>query len=322
MDAVARLPATLSPPDSERSLSYFMEVYLALEVAAARSPHTQAAKQRDLKLFADWFLETNKTGNISRWLRRDTRQFVDQLSRLSRPTTVNRRLATLKHFAKFCQRLGAFTAGDPTDRVAELPYETIRPRSLNRVQLLRLYEAANTLSRVRTHRHAMPIRDRAILWVLSQTGMRVASLCALDLSQLDGRYLRGVQSKGVRKQDHFMPQQARDALQNWLDLRGTEPGPLFWSFSRRRMDRSDVAQSLRRIADQANLGLPESEQISISPHMLRHTVAQELCDRHGESFAIEKLGHSSGRYIRRYLKRSTEVEERMLEEALGMAPAA
>lgn len=317
MDAVARLPATLSPPDPEQSLAYFVEVYLALEVAASRSPLTQVAKQRDLKLFADWFVETNKTGNIARWLRRDTRQFLDQLGRVSRPTTVNRRLATLKHFAKFCLRLGAFTVGDPTEHFPDLPCAPPRPRSLTRTQLIRLYRAADALSRVRSHRRAMPVRDRAILWVLAQTGMRVASLCALDRMQVDGHYLRGVGGKGVRKQDHFLPQQAWQALQVWLEERGGEAGALFWSFAQHRLDRSDVAQALRRIADQANLGVPESERIRLHPHLLRHTVAQELCDRHGESFAIEKLGHSSARYIRRYLRRPVEREEQMLEEALA-----
>jgi integrase/recombinase XerC len=294
-----------------------MEVYLALEVAASRSTHTQVAKQRDLLLFEEWLKKNSQTGDIARWQRRDTRMFLEQQSRLHRPATVNRRLATLKHFSKFCMRIGAFPVGDPTERIMEIPYDPPRPRSLSKSQLQRMYDASDRLSEVRIHRHAMPVRDRAILWVLSQTGMRVASLCALDLSQVDGKYLRGVIGKGSRKQDHFLPQQARDALQKWLDMRGDSGGPLFWSFSKRRMDRSDVAQSLRRIGDEANRGVGEGERIHISPHVLRHTVAQELCDRHGENFAIEKMGHSSGRYIRRYLKRSTEVEERMLEEALS-----
>jgi hypothetical protein len=229
---------------------------------------------------------------------------------------VNRRLATLKHFAKFCLRLRLLSI-DPTDKMVDLPSEPVHPRSLNKEQMGRLYEAATLLGQVRIHRNAMPIRDRAILGVLAQTGMRVASLCALDLSQWDGSYLREVGGKGARKMDHFLPTGAMEALQAWLLERGPEPGPLFWSYSRRRMDRSDVAKTLRKIADQANLGVPENERIRISPHMLRHTVAQELCDRHGERFATEKLGHTSSRYIRRYLKRSSAVEEQMLEEALA-----
>jgi integrase/recombinase XerD len=318
MEALARLPGALAAPVPENSLLHYVELYLALEVAAARSTHTQAAKQRDLKIFVEWFLEQNQHGNIAKWLRRDTRAFLDQLGRESRPSTVNRRLATLKHFAKFCLRLGAFPLGDPTERIGEVPTEPLRPRSLNKVQLYQLYKAADTLCQIRRHSHAMPQRDRAILWVLAQTGMRVASLCALDLKNLNAKYLRSVPGKGARRQDHFLPAQAREALEGWQALRGEEEGPLFWSFSHKRMDRSDVAQALRRIADQANVGVPDSEKISISPHMLRHTVAQELCDRHGESFAIEKLGHSSSRYIRRYLKRPAEQEEKMLEEALKL----
>jgi site-specific recombinase XerD len=315
MDAVSRV--TLSPPDSERSLLYWIEVYLALEVAAYRSPHTQTAKKRDLTLFADWFLTNHPRMDIAQWSRRETSQFLERLRPENRPATINRRLATLKHFAKFCQRLGTFVEGDPTENIEDLPCEPARPRSLSRLQLSRLYQAAEALLQAPVRRHAMPLRDRAILWTLAQTGMRVTSLCALELSQFDGRYLRGVQSKGTKKQDHFLPQQAQRALEGWLAQRGAEPGPLFWSISRRRMDRSDVAQSLRKIADRANLGIPESERIQVNPHLFRHTVAQELCDRHGESFAVEKLGHSSPRYIRRYLRRPAELEEKMLEEALA-----
>ena len=314
MDAVR--PATLIPPDPDRSLLFCAEVYLALEVAASRSPHTQAAKKRDLHLFLEWFQRKKGIANISRWLRRDTQQFLEQLGRGSRPATVNRRLATLKHFAKFCVRLRLLSL-DPTDKMVDLPTEPIRPRSLNKEQMGRLYEAATRLGQIRTHPHAMPTRDRAILGVLAQTGMRVASLCALDLSQWDGHYLREVGGKGAQRMDHFLPTGAMESLQDWLAERGPAPGPLFWSFSRRRMDRSDVAKTLRKIADQANLGVPETQRIRVSPHMLRHTVAQELCDRHGEQFAIEKLGHTSNRYIRRYLKKSTAVEEQMLEEALA-----
>ena len=258
MDAVLKLGTN---PDPERSFHNYMEVYLALEVAASRSPHTQAAKQRDLQLFEEWFQQTHQSGNIARWQRRDTKMFMEHQGRVHRPATVNRRLATLKHFAKFCTRLGAFSVGDPTDRIAELPYEAPRPRSLSKEQLQRMYDAAEVLSRSRTHRHAMPIRDRAILWVLAQTGMRVASLCTLEFSQVDGKYLRGVVGKGTRKQDHFLPQQARDALQMWMDQRGSEAGPLFWSFSKRRMDRSDVAQALRKIAEEANRGTPEGARL-------------------------------------------------------------
>lgn len=270
MDSLLKIATN---PDPECSFRNYMEVYLALEVAASRSVYTQAAKQRDLQLFEEWLQKAQHTGNITRWRSRDTKMFLEQQSTIHRPATVNRRLATLKHFAKFCLRLGAFTGGDPTERITGLPYEAPRPRSLTKKQLQRMYDAAEVLGRNRRHPHAMPVRDRAILLVLAQTGMRSVSICTLDLSQVDGKYLRGVAGKGSKKQDYFLPQLARDALQAWLEMRGPNPGPLFWSFSKRRIDRSDVAQILMRIAEEANRGVDESERIRISPHVLRHTVA-------------------------------------------------
>lgn len=307
----------LSPKDPVHGLLHYLELYLTLEVAASRSPHTQQAKQRDLKVFVEWFYEAKGDGNMARWIRKDTQAYLHTLGKKNRPSTVNRRLATLKHFAKFCTRIGAFPLGDPTERISEVPREPLRPRSLSRAQMAHLYAAADQLCRTRTHQTALPKRDRAILWVMAQTGMRVASLTALDRRHYDGRYLRNVPCKGAHWQDHFLPQAARDALDAWLAQRGSTAGPLFWSCTENRLDRVDITAIFNRIVTTANETLPEAERFKMSPHMLRHTVAQELCDKFGESFAIEKLGHTSRAYIQRYLKRPADIEERMLEEALG-----
>lgn len=300
------------PEEPERSLLFYADLYKAIEIDAARSEHTRSAKVGDLKKFVAWFIEANGHTRIEQWLPRDSEGFVQAMAKSYRPASVNRMLATVRHFAKFCLRAGALPFGDPTDGVRDLPGEDLVPKGLTPHQVRRLLKAADVLCLIKTAKYSQAERDKAILLVLYQTGLRVSALCNLDADQFDRRYLRRVLGKGRKVQDVFLPKEAREALAGYLDDR--THGPLVQTRNGNRMSRIDVARALQRIAAQANTTLPDEEALELTPHMLRHTHAQELCDRHGESFAVERLGHASNRYIRRYLKRRPEVEEKMLEE--------
>ena len=69
-----------------------------------------------------------------------------------------------------------------------------------------------------------------------------------------------------------------------------------------RLRREDVQDILNGIAAQANSTLPESQQIRITPHVLRHTMLRKVAEEHGVQYAMELSGHTSSRYICRYVK--------------------
>lgn len=309
------VPPSVRPPDPNTSLAHCIDLYLAL-TAGARSASTRGAKVSDLRMFSEFFQKRHQFLNISLWSQADTRKFLEQCAQKSKPATVNRRLATLKHFAGFCRRIEALST-DPTVGVVELPCEALAPTTLTQAQMEALYKAADRLVKTRTHEHALPVRDRAILLVLSQVGMRATSLCALDVNQFDGSCLRSVVGKGQgQRQDHHLSPRTREAVQAWVSQRGSDPGPLFWSFKKNPMARSDVSAALDLIAEAANRALPKSDWIKVSPSILRHTVAEFLCNQRGQEFAMMKLGHTSNRYIRRYVMKTGEVEEqRKAQEA-------
>ncbi len=71
---------------------------------------------------------------------------------------------------------------------------------------------------------------------------------------------------------------------------------------------------LKAIAGQANATLPKKEHIHISAHMLRHTVLRKAARKHGVEYAKELAGHTSDRYIWRYVQPSDAEKEQAVED--------
>ena len=93
-------------------------------------------------------------------------------------------------------------------------------------------------------------------------------------------------------------------LAAWLELRGTNPGPLFCRISRggalrvgRSLTSEAVRPLLRRRARSAGL-------VAISPHDLRRTYAGDLLDAGAGLPAVQQLlGHASPATTSRYDRR-------------------
>ena len=98
------------------------------------------------------------------------------------------------------------------------------------------------------------------------------------------------------------------------DVRGRKPGPLFCSRSGARLQRQNVDEALKAIAAQANASLPEDQQIQLSAHLLRHTFLRKAARKYGVEYAKELAGHTSERYIWRYVQPSEEEKEAALED--------
>ncbi len=72
-------------------------------------------------------------------------------------------------------------------------------------------------------------RDAALLSLLYATGLRRAEAVALELADLDqvSGKLRVRRGKGRKSRPVSLPTSALPSLQDWLEVRGVEPGPLF-----------------------------------------------------------------------------------------------
>ncbi len=148
--------------------------------------------------------------------------------------------------------------------------------------------------------------------MLLHTGLRVSELLSLQLKQYDGKHLKNVKRKGKSvSRKVFLFKDARETLDRYIkEDRGKKVGALFCSKTGGTLQRQSVDELLKAIANQANATLSKKEQIHVSAHVLRHTVLRKAARKHGVEYAKELAGHTSDRYIWRYVQPTdTEKEE-------------
>jgi integrase/recombinase XerD len=109
-----------------------------------------------------------------------------------------------------------------------------------------------------------------------------------------------------------LPPGARAAVEAWLELRGSDPGPLLWAveggrgagLTRERLSPHALYAILKRRAKEAGVA-------AFAPHDLRRTFVSELLERTGDlALASELAGHSDPRTTTRYDLRGAETKRR------------
>lgn len=247
-----------------------------------RSRHTQRAYRAD----AERFLQAVEKP-LHRITLGDLQQYAGQLAGSGlEPSSVYRSMSAVKSLLAFGHRLGY------------LPFDVARPLrlpALRETLAERILEETDVLRMIALER--MP-RNRAILLTFYAGGFRVAELCSLKWSDLQGRDQAGqitVFGKGSKTRTVLMPSSVWNAL---LVLRGDagEAAPVFRSRKGGHLDESQVWRIVRKAAKRACI---EKE---VSCHWLRHAHASHALDRGAPIHLVQAtLGHSSVATTGKYL---------------------
>ncbi len=160
-------------------------------------------------------------------------------------------------------------------------------------------------------------RDRAILLLLVQTGLRVGELINLDLGNisLQGQASVFCLGKGRRERSTPLRQDTVQVLSEWMEERAAGAGdPLFVSNRNRRLSPDSVQQLVRRHVERAARQCPSLSARRITPHSLRHTAAMQLL-RHGRSITVIALwlGHESTMTTMKYLHADQRIKQEAME---------
>lgn len=176
------------------------------------------------------------------------------------------------------------------------------PVFLTREEAMRLIQAVDSYHQKKNRKSAtwMEARDRAIILLFLNTGMRVSELIQLNLNsiQSDGETLRIIiLGKGGKERMLKLNNKAMEALTHYLDLRPqierapNEPEPLFLNKLGKRISRKGVTQIIQKYVQEAQL---PPKAANISPHKLRHTLATLLLSSGANLRVVQEiLGHSS-----------------------------
>jgi integrase/recombinase XerD len=142
-------------------------------------------------------------------------------------------------------------------------------------------------------------RDRALLLLALETGLRVSELTALTCGAVrlgTGAHLR-CHGKGRKERITPLRRQTRAVLQSWLTERTSGPDdPLFPGPKGAPLSRDAVRRIVDRHVATATVSCPSLAHKTITPHTLRHSCAMKL-RRHGVDAATIALwlGHEDVR---------------------------
>jgi integrase/recombinase XerD len=145
-------------------------------------------------------------------------------------------------------------------------------------------------------------RDRALILLLVDTGLRASEVCALQRADLDmaQQAARVRHGKGDKERIvHFGKRTAKALWQiiNAVPAGGTKEclftvGP---TTDARPLDRSVLCRLLKRIGERAGVG-------DVYPHKFRHTFAINYLRNGGDVFTLQALlGHTDLEMVQRYL---------------------
>lgn len=159
-------------------------------------------------------------------------------------------------------------------------------------------------------------RDRALLLLAIQTGLRVSELTHLrcgDVVLGTGAHLR-CEGKGRKQRCTPLQREMVSLMTAWLrERQGQADDPLFPTARGTRLSRDAVERLVARHAESAQARCPSLKRKHVSPHVLRHTAAMQLLD-HGVDRAVIALwlGHESVETTQMYLHADMRLKEQAL----------
>jgi integrase/recombinase XerD len=245
--------------------------------------------------------------------------FLDELEK-KRKNTIQTRNARLTAIRSFFHHMAA---NDPASlgiaqRILAIPIKKSHAEvthHLSRHELDALIDAPDQ----RTPRGR---RDRTLLLFLGRTGARISEALAVNAGDLQlDRPRRQVLLHGKGRKDRIVPipDDLTKALKALMSERGVahpEARPLFVGTHETRLTRFGATHILRRAVATATLTTPELACKTVSPHVLRHTLAMTLLQSGVDLLTIQAwLGHSQVATTHRYAAADVEMMRRGLDKA-------
>ncbi|HEY0370129.1 MAG TPA: site-specific tyrosine recombinase/integron integrase [Chthoniobacterales bacterium] len=180
-------------------------------------------------------------------------------------------------------------ARDPV-RELELPKTEKRlPLVLTRAQIDDLLGAPLRVPKENAAPKWMPLRDAAIMEVFYSSGLRLAELASLNVSDVD-MYTESVRVLGKGRKERVCPvgAPALEAVSRYRAAANVQSGPLFINKQRQRISPRSIWLVLKRYLRHTSI------PIAISPHKLRHSFATHMLDAGADLRSVQSLlGHAS-----------------------------
>ncbi|MDQ1537847.1 MAG: hypothetical protein QOE58_2240 [Actinomycetota bacterium] len=159
-------------------------------------------------------------------------------------------------------------------------------------------------------------RDRVLMLLATQTGLRVSELIGLNCADVTLGVGANVRCEGKGRKQRAVPltSSVEALLRAWLNERQGQPAdPLFPTRTGRRLSRDAVALRVSTHAATAAKRCPSLRGKRIHPHALRHSCAMSLLQAGVDTSVIALwLGHAGVRSTDAYLHADISIKEKAL----------
>lgn len=267
------------------------------------SKKTIKGYRNNLTFLADYLQKSKSITKLDEVTSGQIRQFFKfQLSKGLKATYLNGQIKVFRAFYKYIIQEEYITE-NPMLKVSWMK-ETI--------PLIKTFtdvDAKRMLS-VYTDKGYMSIRNKAIIYMLLDTGIRCNELCQLKLNDVKmsaififgkGNKEREVGNSPILSKELFKYRQIRDNTFMYKNV----PDNLFLS----RTGRPLTVEAVERIVRVAGVKAQIDDNIRCSPHTCRHYFAQAQLRNGIDVYSLSRvLGHNNIKITQRYLQSITDVD--------------
>jgi integrase/recombinase XerD len=231
-------------------------------------------------------------------------QFINSLTSLSSKSVSNVRISLLSLY-RWAVSFG-LTDINVAHQLDAVKFETraVHPLSKSDVQaMLHAVEKSRPYTRpgkqTCSHTPTQYLRNKAIIFLLLDTGLRSAELCDLRIKHTDKRNLR-LKVFGKGSKERIVPFSSTTALHLWRYLATrsdlVDDDFLFTTTGDRALNTTNLHHALKLIGERAGVA-------NVHPHRFRHTFAINYLKNGGNVYSLKEiLGHASLKMCLHYLE--------------------
>jgi site-specific recombinase XerD len=216
----------------------------------------------------------------------DLEQYLAAMFERCKPSTVWTAWRHLRSFFGWLRAEGDIET-NPMEGVAKPIVPDVEIPCLTNEEIKRLFGACSGTTRSLK-------RDRALLAVMLDTGIRLSEVARLQIQDLGPNGTIRVFGKGRKWRTVVMGVVAQGAVNRWLRTRESGDGSL-WTSSGTPLSPGSVRKTLRRLGQRAG--------VDFHPHMLRHTFIDNWLRNGGNEVDLARLcGWTTTRMAERYAR--------------------
>lgn len=283
----------------------YVERYLRHQYRSYFQPNTLRNTYNSVVPFLNFIQGRRGKVDIEEVEKGDLEAFIEhEQDRGLKSSTVQLRLTSVKAFLRYMVNEGVLKEEVfPWKLKIKIP-QTL-PRAMDHEDVKQLLAAEGN------------VRDRAMILVLLRTGMRIGELLesrVVDVNMEERKIMIYEGEKNGRGRVVYFSEDAREALQAWLDKRDRAMELLFYGYKGKPLSYPAARMMFVKYVERAELS-----HKGYTLHCLRHTYATELLNARMPLECLEKLlGHSRLEVTRRYAVLTDKTKEEEYFKAMAI----